>query len=179
MTYSIEKRCGNGCAFKEETSLRGLGLIESTFLGLEHGDKYVEKNVPDLINNMWHRRAQVCTPCSPREKNVMLSVIRKFMNVPWIVVISLGYSNCSIDDRIRIGEDSYRLFSVSLRSGDEDNGHFIALIKLNNFIYLYDGVSNSGKFEVTMLTKFPRSYRHKDVRYSVLVLWYKLKDIRT
>ena len=172
MKYSIEKSCVNGCPCIDKSKLRGLGIMQSTFLGLKIGDKYVENNVPEIVNNLWHRRAQFCEKCSE-----MLSITRNFINVPWIVVITLSYSNCSINDRKQIGEEPYRLFSVSYRSKEEDDGHYIALIRLNNCIYLYDGISNFVKSEVTISTDFHRNIRHNNVWYSVIVLWYKLEDV--
>jgi hypothetical protein len=94
-----------------------------------------DMNVPELIFNYWARRIDMCKTCANP-----LAVFRTFNGHPAIITVSIAGMTTRIDTNILYGEVQYSIFAVGYR-GDM---HFIALIKLQNEIFEYDGMIQNG-----------------------------------
>lgn len=89
-----------------------------------------------LIVSYWARRVDLCRTCS-----TPLDIHRNFVVYPEMVTVSIAEMMTSIDKRLYFEGTQYSIFAVAYRGWS----HFIALIKLQNEIYEYDGNSNLGK----------------------------------
>ena len=66
--------------------------------------------------------------------------LRIFGRAPAVLAVSIGGMNTAVDEIVVFEGSFYSIFAVAYRG----NLHFIALIKINNHIFEYDGLVQGG-----------------------------------
>ena len=142
---------------------RTLNLYESNSML----DQKKDDDVKILIENYWNRRVQHCTECKQ-----LLNVTRVFSNTnPLIIAVSVCRMPTLLDPTLCFKGSNYSIFAVAYTN----ETHFLARIKINDFVYEYDGMKVEGRLQIVTDTK-PFSEKiitisKKD--YKSQMLWYK------
>jgi hypothetical protein len=161
--YEITKECPLGChQYSQEYKKRELDLFSSVKLRTDLDDASVKV----LIKNFWARRNHTCTLC-----NSLMTPIRNFIRAPAILAVSVNGMVTKIDQILNYEGAAYSVFSVAYRG----EGHFIALIKLDDIVYEYDGMVNDGLLRQVASDEYVFNNVYRDTSRRIMkaqIVWY-------
>ena len=166
--YDVTKICNEvGCP----------GIISTRHLNTSRQLSYFESfrandDLPDdhsveaLMSNYWDRRLDKCRTCSQP-----LTIFRTFDGHPSLLTVRIARMMCSIDKEILYEGVIYSIFAVGYRGGM----HFIALIKLQNEIFEYDGMVQDGLLRhvgnnVELFTNIIHQTTSTEMK--AMIIWY-------
>ena len=144
--YDIAKSCKSECHPELQAAdykQRDLDLFVSAKNERDPDDESI------MMANYWVRRIYVCPTCRS-----MMIAVRKFKRPPAVLVMSIAGMTTRIDEVITFENINYSVFAVAYRG----NGHFMALIKLDNVIFAYDGMIADGMLRPAQADAFRNDY---------------------
>lgn len=170
MTILHDRR--SACSIKhcEGRKRRNDKLVSEPLVRLSPNDVKGQVNVQVLLDNYFKSFSTKCETCN--SKGSTRTVTRTIEKIPEVLVIGIGVEKTvAINEKIKVKDTSYTIFAAAY-FGEFDK-HFIALLKLRNQIYEYDGMNEDGKLSVTAEKRLPYMYQQQNKRRKVRMLWYK------
>lgn len=116
------------------------------------------------VLNDYYDDSVTCRFC---EKN--LNITRSKIRNPLVLLIDITNVTINdIDSEISFNSVSYTIYAVSYYY--IDTFHFTAMLKINNKMYYYDGMSDEGKLSEVAQENFELTYKNSTLKANML--WY-------
>ena len=131
----------------------------------------VKSSVQFLLEKYFKTSSIKCKTCNSKYLTRLVTIT--IQKLPEVLVIAIGDDGkiVAVNDKITVQDAFYTLFAGAYFGALDE--HFVALLKLGNEIYEYDGLNEDGKLSVTTEKRLPYLYKQKNNQRKVRMLWYK------